>query len=169
MGFLILIVICAIIGFVLVYMDWNDFGDALLGGICGLLIGFMLSLALSIVLDCTLEKEYYLYDKNQVYALQDGNSMNGNFFLGSGYIDGKMKYTYLVKEDRGMEIKTISTEGNYIKESNSKSPNIKTYSSRHKNKTMEHLFPMAFLSDKYSIITVPKHSIRYDYNVDLKD
>lgn len=167
MGFLIFVAICMIIGFFIAYSDYGDFGDGFLGVLSGLFIGLILSFCLAVVLDSTLQKEYYVVEKSPIYALQDGSNANGNFFLGSGYVKGEMRYTYISKTDKGMEIKSIDTEGNYVKEDNSKSPNIVTYASRHKSKIMGKLFPTV-MDDEYKVITIPEHSIKYNYNVDLK-
>jgi hypothetical protein len=109
---------------------------------------------------------YNHISKEYIYALNDGNSVEGSFFLGSGNVDGKLVYTYAVQNGKGFALKQIDAEGveiRYIKD-NSK-PRIEEVSERYKNAFVDVLFN-TWGTETY--IYVPKGTIKQNYIIDLK-
>lgn len=47
-----------------------------------------------------------------LYALSNGSSVSGRFFLGSGYVDQSLTYTYIMQDkDGGYELQTLDASG----------------------------------------------------------
>lgn len=93
---MITIIIFGIIGFIIGFRSWyKDFGhdaECYWFGFIGAMLSSMLGFGISVALPTqTIKGEPNI---KELVSLQDGQSINGSFFLGCGSIDGKMKYTY---------------------------------------------------------------------------
>jgi len=96
---MVTILICAIIGMIFFGYDsdWRfDLLNGVMSSFTGIMVGGLLGLILAIILPLdTYDKQYSL----NIESLQD-NSVDGNFFLGTGNIGGKMKYTFYYEENK---------------------------------------------------------------------
>lgn len=52
----------------------------------------------------------YKHTNVDIIALQDGNSVNGKFFLGSGYLNGEPTYTFYTSENGGAKLSNQPAE-----------------------------------------------------------
>ena len=95
-----IIIITAIALFIAIYQEYNsyysDFEDYILVSIPAILIGGIIGTAVAFALPAKTEIVKTTYN---LEALQDNNSVKGSFFLGSGQIDGKMKYVFYYERD----------------------------------------------------------------------
>lgn len=146
--------------------DWED---RILGGIsCAFLYGFValvLASLLQMGAESIFKKEYVKYSEDEIVALNNTHEYEGSFFLGSGTIDGKQKYYYMIEEEKGINIKSVNAEKSYVKEDNNKNPKIEYMSSEFTNNVARKLF-INGLSSEY-IIHIPENSIKYDFNIEL--
>jgi hypothetical protein len=165
-GFLIVFIIMAFICTLWFSYGSIDAMDIVFGGLMGLIISLFLFLVISCVITSNCKTEAYISSEQQIYALQDNNSVKGSFFLGSGSIDGTMKYAYLIKSEDGVEIKYIDSDGVIIVEEDSNKPRIITYSNRFTSGFWNKM-SWCTISDKTKIY-IPKNSVKYDYKVDLE-
>lgn len=168
LGYLITVLVLTIVFALLlnhsVYDDWNvDLGAILSGLIISMFVSFYIIVIASGVISPKIE---YVVDYEQpILALQDNSLTNGHFFLGSGTIGSAMKYVYLAKQDDGVVLKTVDTNNVVIMES-SDTPKIIVYKSQFVNDVWRNiLFNFNGGRTKFSI---PKNSIKYNYNVDLR-
>ena len=131
---------------------------SMLGGASGLFIGLIIALALPMDLE---ESKHSL----NIETLQDNNSVGGSFFLGSGQIEGKMKYVFYYEEDGFYKMKTIDYNLVKIKYSDEKPKVIVVEQKPIEN--FINMFAIDNLKETY-IIEVPKGTIRNDYNLDAQ-
>lgn len=140
--------------------------QGLLGIFIGAIIGLILMFASLVIAHLIFDTEYVYIDTKEVYALQDNMNTTGQFFLGSGSVDSKMKYYFIVKEDKGMNMQSVDAKESYVNEIDNAKPNVNHYQQQFKNKTVQWLTP-AWPSDEY-IFEIPTDSIIQNYNIDLQ-
>ena len=110
------------------------------------------------------------YDKNyslNIETLQDNNSVSGNFFLGCGQIECKMKYVFYYEENGLYRMMQLDYNLVQIKYSDGK-PKVNV-TENYPSKTFINNFAIdldAF--DKTYIIEVPKGTIKNNYNLDAQ-
>lgn len=75
--------------------DWAFF--LLISGMTGVVVGIITALSFSATE--TIKREVF-----SIECIQDGSSVNGDFFLRCGSIDGEMSYTMYVKEGFGFKL-----------------------------------------------------------------
>lgn len=139
-----------------------------LGVLCGFLISLVLTFLTMGIIDSSAIKENIVLSDVQLCALQDNNSVQGNFFLGSGNIDGSMKYIYLTKtEDGGYLMGSVNATDAIVHEIDSK-PHITKYTQKYKNSDITYWFGDPMFSNVKSQIFVPNGSIKYNFNINLK-
>lgn len=126
--------------------------------------GLIFFLALAITTSVTNVK-YTTTSSYKIFALQDNQNTAGSFFLGSGTLDGVMKYTYMVETYDGYLMQSIEADTVTIKYSND--PKIETFTREFTNSTVKFLF-IAPIGGSKQIISIPEGSIKNGYNVDLK-
>ena len=84
------------------------------------LVGFLIALVLSVVWE-DAPVEVISSTDYKIVALQDNFGLEGNFFLGSGYIDDELSYTYMhYVEGRGYKAETVDASNalnNFLKQS----------------------------------------------------
>ena len=174
MGYGIIIVVLATTLAVIFYRTcsyseaWSDkLGESAMGLVLGALLGVLVMFVLSGLISSVAERESYQAEEKKLYAVQDTFGTEGSFFLGSGSVDGKMEYVYLTKENKGYLMQSVPVEDVFIIEDNTTKPKMTKHYERFKNDTLELIFPDLW-GDTYYNITIPKGSIKYDYNIDLK-
>lgn len=164
--FIIGLVIGAVIGILLFINSLDDFisyiicigftiSISLLGGLIGILIAFALP----------AETEMTCVETSQIVNLQDNNSVEGNFFLGTGYIEGEMKYVFYYQIDStSFKMKQVSFYNAIIKYSDI--PKVEKYINKPTDSKIN-LFALDNEINNY-IIYVPKGSIKNNYELDAK-
>lgn len=132
-------------------------------GIIGIFVGLLVAIALPMQ---TYDK-HYSYD---IENLQDNGSVDGQFFLGCGHIEGKMKYVFYYQEDSLYQMAQLDHDKVRIR-----------YTDGTPKVNVTEIFPVcgdsAFINYfavdmdvfiKTYIIDVPKGSIRNGYELDAK-
>lgn len=125
----------------------------------GVIIGFIIALS--------MKQEWVEKDKVvKLESLKDNSTMSGSFFLGSGYLQGRMQYTYYVKENDGFKLEQIDAASATIKYTEDE-PRIVTTWFRSKN-FWEWGFDLFPPSPKTRVIYVPEGSIKNVYTLDAE-
>ena len=144
---------------------WLDTGDkvffmALFGSI-GFLAGVLLSYVLSIIL-ATISPTYHVESRNGLVTLQDGTSVSGRFFLGSGSVDGKPGYTYYRGDGvNGFSLESVAANKAIVKYS-TEAPRVEKILTCGPG-----LFSNSCVSSQY-VFYVPEGSVKQDYTLDAK-
>lgn len=170
MLYLLLLFGSIIIGLALGIVNGWSIVDKVIDGFLGLFIGALIGLILMFVslgiVHLIFDTEYVYIDNKEVYALQDNVGTVGHFFLGSGSVDGELKYYFMIKEDKGMHVQSVDAKDSYVNEINSIQPNVDYYEQQFKNEFVQWLTP-AWPSKEY-VFEIPKDSIIQNYNIDLQ-
>lgn len=69
----------------------------------GMIIGIIYFISIPII-DFNADKYESIKYQQEIYALQDNNGTQGRFFLGSGYINNKLQYSIIIKDEHGGKI-----------------------------------------------------------------
>lgn len=141
-------------------------GGTILGGIAGLVI----SLFVSFYVKSDLIMDKHGETKN-IYAIADGNSVSGSFFLGSGYVDCVQYYYYYEQLDNnGFKQRKVRVEIATVFEHTDTTGYISAY---------KMVLPKGHWAIGWSVLTewdlkyvyeihIPKGSIRNSFNLDLE-
>lgn len=145
------------IGWLIVSMIYSVFG-VIIGGSVGILVALAIP-----------SKMKTVKIETKIVCLQDNNSTKGNFFLGSGNIDGIMKYSYYVEtSDGGFKLKQTESELSTIKYS-TEEPKIIEYKSTMVDPKNAFINYFA-LDNNHSVyeFLIPIGTIKTEYNLDAK-
>lgn len=98
---MILVLIGAIIGLIVsiyrTYNDsWGEFLDYIVNGFLGIIFGGAICGFIAWLLPM---ETHYKHSSIDIVNLQDNSSINGNFFLGCGQVNGDMKYVFYTNTD----------------------------------------------------------------------
>lgn len=161
---IIFAVIGAVIGVIAVYGDELELAilGALFGGIIGFAIGIIIALAIPSKMETVIDT-YYLE------ALQDNNNVSGSFFLGSGSINGEIKYVFYYETDGGYRMEQLSYDKTLIKYTN-ETPKVEFYR-QEQTDAFINKFSVRVRGcgcDSKNIIYVPKGTIKQNYNLDAQ-
>ena len=166
---MILILIGMVIGIAIAiyqtYNGWfNDFIDCIASSFLGILLGGALGAIVAIMLPMdTYDKHYSL----NIETLQDNNSVSGNFFLGCGQIEGKMKYVFYYEENGLYTMMQLDYNLVQIKYSDNK-PKVNV-TVNYPSEAFINNFAIDFDAfDKKYIIEVPRGTIKNNYNLDAQ-
>jgi hypothetical protein len=86
------------------------------------------------------------------------------YYLGSNFVDGKIKYYYIC-DNQSKSIDLIDSSEISLYETSQYTPSINTYRPRYKNNWLNLL---GFnLNDDFKVIYIPKGTIKYDCNFGL--
>ena len=162
---MIWIIVCAIIGFVIMYDFWCSFGDGIMGAFCGAFCGFLLYFLIGGLIGCSLPLNQVV-EEQEIYALTDNSSVEGVHYLFSGYIDEDLVCRYVVNTDKGKHIEETDVDNVYINEGDYK-PLVKHYTYV-LEKEWHNLFAHELFTDDYYEFYVPKNTVTNEYNIDLK-
>lgn len=168
---MILYLICAMICFGIFLKLFSEYGlefsDYIMSIVFGIIVGIFMYLFVSLIIGCALPLKNITENIN-IYALQDNASIQGSFFLGSGNINGTMKYYYLTKNEDGVIMNTINADNVIIVESSDK-PHIEIDKQKFKEGFWNsQIFLGSFETTIKTKIIIPKGSVKYGFNVDLK-
>ena len=164
------IIIFGIIGLTIVLVltfylfNTEDFVEYFMLGILGALAGVLVGLLVALSLPAKTEIVKTTYN---LEALQDNNSVNGSFFLGTGQINGKMKYVFYYEKNGYYKLKQADYNEVRIKYSDEKPKAV-----RFTRKKVKDGFINNFTLDSNSyqeyIIYVPKGTIKQNYSLDAQ-
>jgi hypothetical protein len=146
--------------------------------IFSLIIGIFISTlslgVLAIIHEYNFPYEYVHYD-HKIYALEDNNSLDGEFFLGCGSFNSDISYYYIMENDiddvgKVKKMYSESKDISYIKNTNS-TPHVSLYFKKltHKNRFFRLYKPGKILDNyTYVVFYVPEGTIKNNFNIDLK-
>jgi hypothetical protein len=123
--------------------------------ILGCLVFFALVILISFfnVISISQRKET---KERELVSMSNGQSLHGSFFLGTGQINGVMKYRYLYRDNGNIRYSESTATCSYIKETQDK--------------------PVLIMKKRYercgctwcSHFYIPMGSIKYNYNIDIE-
>lgn len=143
---------------------WASIGDYILFSIIGSIFGFIVGCIIATALPMSKCDKHYSYN---IVNLQDNNSIKGNFFLGSGQIEGKMKYVFYYEENGLYKMNQIDYDKVSIKYSDDQAKVNVTEVDL--TDSLINYFGIDWdLGNKTYIIEVPKGTIQNNYSLDAK-
>lgn len=162
-----IIIIALLVAIFLGYREYKygfypDMESIAMMSFLGIIVGVGVGLGFAFYLDAeliTIEKE------TQIEVLNDNNSTSGSFFLGTGNIDGKMKYVFYTKENNRFRLKQVDYNDAYI-EYTENNPTVIKYS-KQSTDSFKNLFAIDYW-EPYYLFKIPKGSISNGYNLDAK-
>lgn len=144
--------------------DYLDITEMFLISALNLLVSAVIGFIVALILP-----SYYVVEKStfDLESIQDGSKMNGQFFLGSGYINEKMHYSFYLNEKQGYKLYIISSNEAHIRYTKGKGkPKLEMFEEKVSDAFINN-FSICELETKY-IIYVPKGSIIQNYSLDAK-
>ena len=147
------------------YSFWETlFGSAGLAFMV-FLVGFLIALVLSVAWE-DAPVEIISSTDHKIVALQDNFGLEGNFFLGSGYVDDELSYTYMhYVEGCGYKAETVDASNAYI-EFTDEQPYVSIVRYQFKD-GWRNYFTIPYNSGD-AFFYIPEGSILQNYNIDLK-
>lgn len=152
-------------GIVIAYNDkWSTFFEyvqysisgAFYLGVVGIIVAALLPMD-------TCQEEYYWEIEN----LQDNSSVEGNFFLGCGQVDGTMKYTFYIQEGDFYRMKQLNYDQVRIQYTEG-SPKVHITERSLTDHWSNNFSIDHNIGEKWYVIEVPKGTIQQNYNLDAK-
>ena len=145
-----------------------DFGEAVLNAFLITALIFMVivlvSMVSSYICDDICDKEWYVSEDTNIYALQDNVSAQGRFFLGSGHVDGKLKYFYVEETELGYAVRNVGADNTYIRYTNGEC-HMETLSYEFTN---DFVRLIAVPVGVRYVFYIPEGSIVQNYTIDLQ-
>jgi hypothetical protein len=148
------------------YETWRDFEMWLLWVFCSVASGLISAFCGFMVALCfSMDYETVKWDR-KIVSLKDNSSIKGRFFLGSGHIEGSMKYVFYVENnDDSYSMKMLDYYEARIKYSKN-APKLKTTQTRPiKNQWNNWAIDAHQVHTKY-LIEVPNGTIKNDFKLD---
>lgn len=147
-----------------------DLADWVFGSFLALLMvgmaSFLVTLGVSGIATHYADKKYTVKQESPLLALQDNTSVSGHFYLGGGSFNGSMQYVYMVPTSEGTQMVTVGVNQNvFVIESDN--PKVEIYEVKFSNNILNY-FAEPIEQYNRTKLYIPKGSIKYDYNVDLK-
>ena len=148
--------------------EWDDFMEGSFRFFCSMLMGIGIGLGVAIILPSKMIEEKSTF---KLVNLQDGSQISGNFFLGSGTIEGKMNYMFYYEKDSNTfamsQIKYDVATVKYTKDSTT------AYVECYKTVDDPNWFWNNFsydvdYGDCHYVIYVPKGTIKTNFNLDAQ-
>lgn len=138
--------------------------EYIINSIIGVVVGFFIGLAVAFMIPMkTYIKNYSL----KIESLQDNNGFGGRFFLGSGQVDGKMKYVFYYEENGLYKMEQIDYDLVRIRYSDG-IPKVNVGELSFTESTINYFALDSDIGYKSYIIEVPKGSIKNNYNLDAQ-
>ena len=156
---------------VMLLTEHNRYGVGLIDVLSGVTMSFVSFaglLILTSILTIASPQEFVTVGSESIYAIEFNSAISGSFFLGSGSFSSKENYYYIGEYKEGKKIYNVSQGRAYVVEDNNNSPNVEIYEAQFKNRWLRKNIPNAYKKREYKF-TIPENSIKYDYNIDLKD
>ncbi len=147
------------------YFDFVEIVMNTLGTIFIIFLAALMGLGVAFMLPMKTTTKIDTYN---IVCLQDNNSTNGSFFLGTGTIKGEMKYVFYYEENGTYKMKQTDYDNTSIKYSD----NIKVERYRQEEvKSFINYFAIDDIcseSNMQFIIYVPKGTIKNNYSLDAQ-
>jgi len=163
-----IIIITVIAIFIACLMEYNegyaDFGDYLIVSFQALFIGAILGAVIAFTLPAKTEIVKTTYN---LEALQDNNSVKGSFFLGSGQIEGKMKYVFYYENEGYYKLEQADYNEVKVKYSDEK-PKAELFNRKNVKDAFINNFAIDCNCYQEYIIYVPKGTIKQNYTLDAQ-
>lgn len=157
-------------GFLYSYNDpWEPTSFfAVMGGFIGGVIGFIIALGLGEFMTTPDDWQKYR-GETEIISLSNSTTLSGEFFLGTGSVDGRKMYYYYVDTDKGAINRRLPATDTYVEEADkSVQPKIvRVWYESEANYIW--YFPtdpekVESLDGPYTQIIVPEGSIKRQYN-----
>lgn len=162
---MIYIILCVIICFIIGFID-DGFFDGLILAVIGAFIGCLVWLLLGSAIGVWLPTENRITSSECITSLHESHIVEGDFYLGSGTINGKKQYIYSVHNKDGYQLETIDNDKNVILGYDDKNPRIEVKTRIFTNDAWL-WFAVPPVQTKTTIY-IPKGTIKEDFNIDLK-
>ena len=121
---------------------------------------------LGVVIAMVIDNNYVVKKSSTPLAcLNDGTSLKGNFFLGSGYVDEQMTYTYYVKVKDYYKLEQLPASDVLIKYTKGPARILKV--EQVEDNSFRSYFGIGRPNTRF-VIYVPKGSIKNNYQLDAK-
>ena len=163
-----IIIVIIITVSVILWNERSDFDDPdyiIFISFVGILVGLLLGAMVAIIIPSKTKEVVEIY---YLETLQDNNSVKGSFFLGSGNINGEMKYVFYYDVDGGYKMNQISYDNTLIKYTED-SPKVEHYKLVKTDAFINHFTIYLGCSCKdRNVIYIPKESVKTDYVLDAK-
>ena len=164
--FIILAIIGISLGLFIQYKykdNYTENSDFFFSAFFGFLfsIFFSLIISFSIPIKTQIEKTTY-----KIESLEDNNSINGRFFIGSGFINSNMVYTLYLKNEDGFKLYQLNSDIVTIKYSNNE-PTLELYDEIITNDWINN-FSVRNSTNFFYVIKVPKGTICNNFNLDAE-
>jgi hypothetical protein len=163
-----IIIITVITIFIACLMEYNegyaDFEDYLIVSFPALFIGAILGAVIAFTLPAKTEIVKTTYN---LEALQDNNSVKGSFFLGSGQIEGKMKYVFYYENEGYYKLEQVDYNEVKVKYSDEK-PKAELFNRKNVKDAFINNFAIDCNCYQEYIIYVPKGTIKQNYTLDAQ-
>lgn len=127
------------------------------------LIGLLL---VSSIASCFLEDEPYVAKTTTIMSVKDNLQNKGESLLGTGQVEGGLKYYFMVNGEFGMDVKSLDSDRTSVKESSEGEPEWQVIEYRFKEEWANYWF--ANLEDRRNVLVVPVGSVKFSYSVDLE-
>lgn len=164
-----IIIITAIAIFIACFIEYkygfySDGFDYFMMIFLGLLIGGVIGTAIAFALPAKTEIVKITYN---LEALQGNNSVKGSFFLGSGQIEGKIKYVFYYERDGFYKLEQADYEEVIVKYSDEK-PKAERFNRKNVKDAFINNFAIDCNCYQEYIIYVPKGTIKQNYSLDAQ-
>ena len=159
------LILGAVVGFIIMFMDWGEFADGLLGALAGLLTGALIWIIVGFPLGLAVPT-IEVIEEQEIVALTDSTSIEGQKFLFSGYINENLVCRYVINTDKGKHIEEVRSDNVYIKEGDYKPTVIKHKFVPKSDWYWLFCFPIGSVGD-YTEFLVPENTVTSEYNIDL--
>lgn len=164
-----IIIITAISLFIAFYSEYTSYGtsgflDYIVISIPGIFIGMIIGFFVALALPAKVEIVKTTYNLEN---LQDNNSVHGSFFLGSGQIEGKMKYVFYYENGGYYKLEQVDYNEVKIKYSD-ENPKAEQFNLDYVKGALINYFAIDINSYQEYIIYVPKGTIKQNYTLDAQ-
>lgn len=164
MATIIIFVVIGIISGIYKGMDEGDFEIGIILSLIRALLGGLFGFLVAISLPCKMET---VKTTLQLESLQDNGSVEGSFFLGSGQIDGTMKYVFYYKYGEYYKLGQADYKYVSVKYSN-ENPKVEIFTRKEVDGAFINNFAVDLGKEPMYIIYVPKGSIKQGFTLDAQ-
>ena len=146
------------------YGYWSDIIDYFLMALIGLIAGSVFGGGIALALPTKTEIVKLTY---YIETLQDNNGISGQFFLGCGQVDDKMKYVFYRETNGYYQLEQVDCEKTMIKYSNGR-PKVEEFVQREVKGAFINNFAIDWNLSQAYIIYVPIGTIKQSYTLDAQ-
>ena len=162
----VMLVLAFIVAIVATKSCWGGFGTFISLFLLLIVAAMLLMCLIVLIASDTLPTEYEYESTEMIVALRDGQSIEGQFFLGTGSVENSPKYYYMIREDGGVRLQSVGTERAIVYETEERTPAIETYKPKFKSSKAQFFFGVHTGSNRYKIY-IPPGSVDYQFSIDM--